>query len=223
MALNKLTVIKNPSIILCAICILFAGCATMFAPNSDNITIRTNPEDADVFYGTNLLGKTPLTYSFKRETFEQKKLDIRKEGYKTQELLLQKTIEKKALYNLAFILTTMGVTSWGIDAATGNMIKYSPDSYLIDLEKDANSSSQKDHARLQRFRFVVMNQDNLMKDISAGGGEYLRAYFESRPSNITSDNYQVFLNHVSHQALLLLSTDDPIIFYNNLEKNLGPG
>ena len=133
MAMEKLKVIKNSSIILCIMCsALFAGCASMFAPNSDNITIKTNPEGADVYYGGNLLGQTPLTYSFKRETFEQKKLNIRKEGYKNQELLLEKTIEKIALFNLGFTTTTFGATSWGIDAATGNAIKYSPDSYLID-------------------------------------------------------------------------------------------
>jgi len=197
--------------------IFLSGCASMFAPNSDNITIITNPEGADVYYGTHLLGKTPLTYSFARDTFERKTLNIRKQGYKNQELLLEKTLEGKALFNLAFITTTFGVTSWGIDAAKGNMIKYYPDSYLIDLEKDNNSSSQKDHSRLQRLRFVALNQDNLKKEIAIGDGEYLRAYFAISPSKTTFNNYQDFLSHVSRQAPLLLALHDPLEFYNCLE------
>jgi hypothetical protein len=197
--------------------VLLSGCASMLAPNSDNITIKTNPEGADVYYGTHLLGKTPLTYSFHRDTFERKILNIRKKGYKNQELLLEKTLEGKALWNLAFFITTMGVTSWGIDAANGNMIKYSPDSYLIDLERDDNSSRQKDHGHLQRLRFVASNQDNLKKDIAIGDGEYLRAYFASKPSWTAFNNYQDFLSHVSHQAPLLLSLHDPVEFYNCLE------
>ncbi len=194
-----------------------SGCASMLAPNSDNITITTIPEGADVFYGTHLLGKTPLTYSFHRDTFEKKILNIRKEGYKNQELLLEKTLEGKALWNLTFITTTFGVTSWGIDAANGNMIKYSPNSYLIDLEKDNNSSSQKDHAHLQRLRFVALNQDNLKKDIASGDGEYLRAYFAATLSMTAFDSYQDFLSHVSRHASLLLPLRDPVEFYNCLE------
>lgn len=218
MDLNKLTRFMNSSFILSAVFILLSGCASMMgAPKSDNITIKTNPEGAEVYLGANLLGQTPLTYSFKRETFEQKTVTIRKTGYKTEEFLLRKTIEKKALYNLVFILTSMGVTSWGIDAYTGSMIQYSPDSYLIDLEKADNVSGQKDPNRFQRFRFVVLNLDNLKRDITSGGGDYLKAYFESRPLNITSGDYEFFQGLVSSEDSLLLSILDPIEFYTNLE------
>ena len=211
------TALIGRSIVLFIAYALLSGCASMFAPHSDNITIRTNPEGADVYHGTHLLGKTPLTYSFDRDTFERKILNIRMKGYKNQELLLEKTLEGKALFNFIFILTTSGATSWGIDAATGNMIKYYPDSYLIDLEKDDNLSREKEHARLQRLRFVALNQDDLKKDIATGDGEYLRAYFASKPSKTAFNNYQDFLRHVSRQAPLLLPLSDPVEFYNCLE------
>ncbi len=213
----KGTAIVGRTIIFFMAYAFLSGCASMYAPNSDNITIKTVPEGADVFDGIHLLGKTPLTYSFARNTFEKKILNIRKKGYKNQELLLEKTLEGKALWNLAFITTTLGVTSWGIDAANGNMIKYSPDSYLIDLEKDNNSSSQKNHTNLQRLRFVALNQDNLKKDIASGDGEYLRAYFGDRPSKTAYNSYQDYLSRVSHQAPLLLQLRDPLEFYNCLE------
>ncbi len=216
---NKARVIKSQAIILCILCMFLSGCATLFAPNSDKVTIKTDPAGADVYEGANFLGKTPLTYSFKREVFDRKVLVIKKEGYATQELLLNKTLEKTAIWNFAFLCT--GPTSWGIDALSGNMTKYSPDSYFIDLAKKGNAASREDHLRLQRIRFVLLNQGKLMKDIAAGDGEYLRAYFEMRLPKQNLDTYQGFLNHVSGQAPLLLSMNDPVEFYHELEKRTG--
>jgi hypothetical protein len=211
------TAASGSSIVLFIVCAFLTGCASMIAPHSDSITIRTNPEGANVYYDARLLGKTPLTYSFNRDTFERKTLSIQREGYKDQELVLEKTLEGKSLFNFVFILTTSGATSWGIDAATGNLIKYSPDSYLIDLEQDNTSTSHEEHARLQRLRFVALNQDNLKKDIATGDGEYLRAYFASRSPRISFNDYQYFLSHVAGQAPLLLPLGDPVEFYNCLE------
>jgi hypothetical protein len=207
---------RNFSLAVC-MALLLGGCATMYAPGTDNVTIKTNPEGADVYYGAHLLGKTPLTYEFKRDTFERKTLTIRKEGYKNEEILLEKTLESKALYNFAFFLTTSGVTSWGIDAINGNMVKYTPDSYLIDLMKVGSTAGHNDHERLQRLRFVVLNQTALMKDISDGDGEYIRAYYEIRMPNTGDTTYRKFLDRIARNALLLLSSGEPLDFYRGLE------
>jgi hypothetical protein len=221
MLTNKVRVLKSQTIILGTLCMLLSGCATMFAPGSDKVTIKTDPPGASVYEGANFLGKTPLTYSFKRETFEKKTLTIKKEGYASQELDLKKALEKTALWNFGFFITTSGATSWGIDALSGNMTKYYPGSYFIDLSKRGDAAIREDHLRLQRIRFVLLNQDNLMKDIAAGDGNYLRAYFEMRPPKQTFDNYQGFLNHVSGKAPLLHCLDDPVEFYHELEKRTG--
>ena len=215
---SKVRVSKNQTIILCTLCMLLSGCATMFAPNSDKVTIKTDPAGADVYEGANLLGKTPLTYTFKREVFDKKILTIKKSGYASQEMLLNKSLEKTAIWNFGFFITTCGATSWGIDALSGNMVKYTPDSYFIDLTKRGDAASREDHLRVQRIRFVLLNQGNLLKDIAAGDGEYLKAYFEMRLPKQTPDAYQGFLGHVSGQAPLLLCLNDPVEFYYELEK-----
>lgn len=94
------------------ILLLLSGCASMMAPISDFVTINTVPQGAEVYLGDELLGKTPVTHVFKRQTFEKKTLSIRKKGYKTRELLLETALESTALLNLGFITTTSGVTSW---------------------------------------------------------------------------------------------------------------
>jgi hypothetical protein len=197
---------------------LLSGCATMFAPGSDKITIKTDPAGADVYEGGDFLGKTPLTHSFERELLYRRVLTIKKEGYATQELNLRDTLERTALWNFGFSTTTCGATSWAIDALSGNMIKYSPDSYFIELEKKGATVSWEDHMRRQRIRFVLLNRDSLMKDIAAGDGNYLRTYFEMRPLQQPLDTYQSFLNHISNQAQLLLCQNDPVEFYQELER-----
>jgi hypothetical protein len=195
--------------------VLLSGCASMFAPGSDKITINSIPTGAKVYDGVNLLGTTPLTQTFKRDTFRHKKLTLRKVGYKTEEVELGTALDPAALWNFAFFLTTLGVSSWGTDATNGNMVKYSPDSYLIDLTKEGGAASQQESTRLERLRFVVVNQDHLQNDIARGEGEYLRAYFEIRSP--AGGEYEAFLRGVSRDATHLLSLLDPVAFYNSLE------
>jgi hypothetical protein len=219
MSKNNLKVAMTQLIAHCIISILLFGCATMLAPGKDEVTLKTIPEGAEVYDGANLLGKTPLTYSFDRETFGQKVLTIKMEGHKSHDLQFKRSLEEKSLFNLVFILTTLGATSWGIDAVSGNMIKYSPNSYLIELSRDGDSANQIDKTRWQRVRFVVLNHAYLRKYISKGDGEYLRAYYEIRRSKHAFNKYQEFLSHVSNQAQYLLTLSDPIEFFNELEKS----
>lgn len=212
---------KGRLITLFALCGFLCSCATMFSPGADEITIKSEPEGADVYDGANLLGKTPLKHSFVRDTFENRELTVKMEGRKSQKLYLGKTLEKTALFNFGF-LTTSGATSWGIDALTGHMIKYSPDSYLIDLEKEEDTAGKKEQTYRQRLRFVIVNHDCLKKDIAKGQGEYLRAYYESWPPDRPFDNYQSFLNRVSDHVRLLLAVDDPVEFHRELEKKITP-
>jgi hypothetical protein len=209
------TIIREAAYLL--IFVLLSGCASMNAPDSDKVSINSIPEGAKVYEGANLLGTTPMTHTFKRDTFQKKNLTLRKEGYKSQDLQLGTTLEKAALWNFAFFITTMGVTSWGIDAANGNMVKYHPDSYLIDLEKVVTTGVLKDQTRLQRLRFVAVNKDLLQRDIARGDGEYLRAYFEIRPQTMSTGDYQAFLGVVSSNAPHLLSLADTVEFYKSLE------
>jgi len=209
------TINRQAALIL--IIVLLSGCASMNAPDSDKISINSIPEGAKVFDGANLLGTTPMTYTFKRDTFKKKNLTLRLDGYKSQDLLLGTVLAKEALWNFAFICTTMGVTSWGIDAANGNMVQYHPDSYLIDLEQDGAPAVRKDQTRLERLRFVALNKDHLQRDIALGDGEYLRAYYKIRPQEWTAQDYQAFRGRVSRNALYLLSLGDTVEFYKSLE------
>jgi hypothetical protein len=47
---------------------LIAGCATMFGPKTDKVTVNSEPEGAEVYFRGELLGKTPLETDLPRRS-----------------------------------------------------------------------------------------------------------------------------------------------------------
>lgn len=207
-----------PVVLLCSILLLFSGCATMFSRNYDDLTIESNPPGADVFVGAEHVGTTPFTKRFKRATFETTEITFRKEGYEPQTVTLGRSLATPALGNLVFILTTMGVTSWGIDAASGNMIQYSPTSYLIDLQKLGSKESAFWRSNHITLAFVLTNQMNLMHDISKGGGEYLEAYYQLDSPPMSTASFLSFVNEVRESSGSLLLVENGLEFHEALEE-----
>jgi hypothetical protein len=193
-----------PVVFLFTALLLSGGCATMFSREYDDLTIESNPPGAEVYLGADHIGTTPFTKRFDRETFESPQITLRKKGYKPQTVTLERTLEKTALLNFGFFLTTCGVTSWAIDAASGSMIRYAPDSYLIDLQRNGDEGSASWRRRHLALAFVLTSQPNLMTDISRGGGEYLEAYYHLNFTPVSTASYPVFLHAVRKESAALL-------------------
>ena len=193
-----------PVVFLFSALLLSSGCATMFSREYDDLTIESNPPGAEVYLGAEHIGTTPFTKRFDRDTFESPQITLRKEGYKPQTVTLQRTLEKTALLNFGFFLTTCGVTSWAIDAASGSMIRYAPDSYLVDLHRlgDEGSASWRRHHLA--LAFVLTNHPNLMTDISRGRGEYLEAYYHLNFAPVSTASYPAFLQAIRKESAELL-------------------
>jgi hypothetical protein len=194
-----------PVVFLFSALLLSSGCATMFSREYDDLTIESNPPGAEVYLGAEHIGTTPFTKRFDRETFESPQITLRKNGYKPQTVTLQRTLEKTSLLNFGFFLTTCGVTSWAIDAASGSMIRYAPDSYLIDLQRIGDEGSASWRRRHLTLAFVLSSQANLMKDISRGGGEYLEAYYHLNFAPASMNSYPAFLQAVRKESAALLT------------------
>src|SRR6185295_3808299 len=102
---------KKSQLLLVMIGLSLGGCATMFSKKSDDITIKSDPPGADVYMGLTKICVTPCTFPMERKTFEMPDVSVRKVGYGTVKVDVQKTIETTALYNLGFITTSGGITS----------------------------------------------------------------------------------------------------------------
>lgn len=207
-----------PVILLFSVSFLSSGCATMFSRSYDDLTIESNPPGAEVFMGAEQIGTTPFTKRFERVTFEAPEITLRKEGYKPQTVTLERTLATPALGNLVFILTIMGVTSWGIDAASGNMIQYTPTSYLIDLQRLGSKGSASWRRKHVTLAFVLTNQMNLMKDISKGSGEYLEVYYQLNIAPISAASYPSFVDSVRKESGSLLLCENGLELHQALEE-----
>lgn len=144
---------------------LSSGCATMFSGSTDSMTFDSVPQGASVTVDGNLLGKTPLKVELERRT-DSSVAVFKLEGYAPRTVTLTRGITGAAFLNLAFICTTFGATSWGIDAATGKLLSYSPRSYVIELEQAKPSGSG------ASLEYIIANYQALQAELVQGKGEH---------------------------------------------------
>lgn len=88
---------------LISACVFFSGCATIFSPPSDSVTISTNPPGAVVFINSQPFGVTPISYQLHRQQGKQS-FRLEKEGYFSQDLLFEKEIDPITYLNTVCIL-----------------------------------------------------------------------------------------------------------------------
>ena len=72
---------------------LAGGCATVQKGTTQSVPIESSPSGAEVFIRGEMVGTTPMEYSFNRRSAHR--VRIAKEGYESEEVLLQ-TVENEA-------------------------------------------------------------------------------------------------------------------------------
>jgi hypothetical protein len=183
---------------------LLGGCATLFTPATDTISITSDPEGAEVYLDGKLLGKTPLTFVADREVFKQKFLTVKKAGYEPKQQRLRSTLNTASLFNL-----TSG-PSWTTDAISGAMFEYSPKSYIILLtpkgEKAQLSDEQMQHRH--RMAFVALHFNSLRNEIARGHGEHLDSFCHVMPLKHLSP--KAFAGKIYKMRSQLLESHTPV-------------
>jgi len=104
------------------------SCATIFTGSKDSITFNSQPEGAKVVFQGTEKCVTPCTAEFQR-SLGKRFVEIKKEGYETKELKLEKSFNPVTLLNLLF----GGIIGFGIDLGTGAFVKYDPKVYNTEL------------------------------------------------------------------------------------------
>ena len=152
--------------LLTASLLFSGGCATLFAPSADVVHITSAPEGAQVLLDGYPVGQTPLSLRVDRNTFSDHFVTLRARGHRSLRFMLLKSLEGVAILNLSSLL------SWGIDALSGNMMAYDPRSYFFDLPPEVGALRRSERQRDQ-LRFALVNQRNLLRDISRREGDFL--------------------------------------------------
>ncbi len=161
---------------------------------------------------------TPLTLSLDRQ-IENRPLKFTKVGYQTQEMMLGKTFNMNFGMLLDLTGTATTLTPMGVNALTGNMIRYTPTDYHIEMEPEKTGDRRLFRQRVASMRFAAYNFPDIQKDLVTGKGEYmdgLNASFQVLPV------YQEIFNEVLQANIqTLITADNGLEFWNRLNRLVG--
>lgn len=104
------------------------SCATIFTGTKDSITFNSTPEGAKVLHKGIEKCVTPCTIDITRSLSKQM-IEIKKEGYETADLKLEKNFNAVSLANILF----GGIIGFGIDLGSGAFVKYDQKSHKVEL------------------------------------------------------------------------------------------
>jgi hypothetical protein len=193
---------------------LTGACATLFSDSKDSITVKSEPSGAQVFVNEELKGQTPLTFDLDRDTFKDNQMRISKEGYESEKLRVNKTI------NTIAILNTTSLLSWGTDALTGKMIRYSPTAYYVEMKKKGQTA-QTDELGSELIRYVNINFDQLKADVARGQGPHLSEYL--KVLGVGPQARPAAQERIQGRASELIQVQDPSVFHGLLRETVFAG
>ena len=108
---------------------LMISCATFLTGTRDTIRFDYNPKGAIVYLDGLEVCKTSCSTSIKK-SISEKFAEIKLDGYETRVISLERKFNAVSVINLTSII------DWGVDAATGALMKYDRKGYDIKLDKE---------------------------------------------------------------------------------------
>jgi len=129
---------KKGIIIVLALAVLAAGCATIISGTKQNVTVTSEPSGAQVDVKTTggvpmFTGATPAYFQLKRSYEYQ--ITVKMEGYRDQELFINHDFNAWVVGNLI----CGGLLGLIVDAVDGAMWNLSPDMIHVELVRSVSS------------------------------------------------------------------------------------
>lgn len=120
--------------------LIFQGCATILGGKKNTFVVKDGcPEYTRVYLDGNLIGEGPGKIKLdKGEIQHGSSLELKAEGYETQEYLILRRVNP--VYTLADIFT-LGI-GLGVDLATGSIYRPKPRVFNCDLDEFVKKPSQ---------------------------------------------------------------------------------
>lgn len=178
--------------------VLSTGCATLFSDGSQQIKVSSNVQGATVYLDNEPIGQTPMSFDLDRDTFKRHELSVEYQGHRSDTVKIQKSLNTTSLFNCTSIL------SWGTDALSGNMMEYHPDSYFIEVERKGTPETARER---ELMWFVVMNDRQLLRDISRLDGPHLQAL--AQLALVPPDEYSSFAVALAQRLPAMLNAEYP--------------
>ncbi len=144
------------------------GCATIVSGTKQTVSFQSQPEGATVTVDGEVMGKTPVTVSIKKQ--ENPMLTFEKEGYQPIKTNMSTSLNGWFWGNIV-IGGFFGSTT---DAVSGSMHEYAPDSYFVTLTPlEGTDVGQQDKVKAYvianniEIREALLNRD--VMDPALGG------------------------------------------------------
>jgi hypothetical protein len=106
---------------------LLSSCATIFSGTRDQLLFTSEPSGAKIIMDGRVIGKTPVMLDVRRR-LGGLWVGYELEGFKSQFQQLDTEFNAVSIINLSCILC------WGIDAATGALVRYAMPGVYMQLE-----------------------------------------------------------------------------------------
>lgn len=203
---GKFSIGMKSVLILTAI-VFLQGCASIISGKTQQVTFNSEPDGANVIITGRQIGKTPITTQLDRA--KDQTLTFEKEGYKPVTMQLTTTLNSWFWGNI-LIGGLIGSTTDGI---TGSVYEYAPSQYFVPLKP---VEEKKANLEINKKIFVMMNYNQLVKEIFSVKGEYTKTLFilmgidkekeddyliELRGIAMTADNGLVFAERVAAMSI----------------------
>lgn len=153
---------------------ILQGCSSIINGTTQQVSVNSNVQGAEVFIDGVTLGTTPLINArIKRK--DSSFLVVKKEGYKDYQQTLQTRFDNWFWGNLII----GGVVGSTTDLVSGTTHLLDPNTLYIQLEPVNGGGLKSDSANDQKLRtFVMTAYTQILNDIKIGKGEYLNSLFK---------------------------------------------
>ncbi|MBD5771540.1 PEGA domain-containing protein [Marinomonas colpomeniae] len=113
--------------------LILTGCATIISGTNQTLTFNSDVEDVDVYVDGALIGKTPVSASFKKNKVQT--VMFKKEGYRAVTREITKSFDPITLGSFFWDLSTT-------DFITGAVYEYAPNAIYVEMPKKEEKSAE---------------------------------------------------------------------------------
>lgn len=103
---------------------LFTSCATLFC-KKQTVTVNSDVEGADVYFGSKYVGKTPFSYETKKTKMV---ITVKKDGYEPQQILTNRSVK-----GVVWLDCLAGGIPGLVDLCSGKYWKYKETDYYVSM------------------------------------------------------------------------------------------
>jgi hypothetical protein len=178
--------------------IFFVGCATILDGTKQVVSINSNVQGANVYIDGIQVGQTPFTTQIKKKKGTQVRVD--KKGHTSKTMSMTTSLPTVFWGNIIF----GGFTGSTTDFVSGAAYEYSPNNYFFHLDSTKEVSDEEaktSEVEKNTTKFILVNHQNLVKEIAKGDGEYLASLLELLNSEMKPNELALKLKTVNYEKL----------------------